>query len=337
MCRKEDCFIIETGYWVSKKNSIFKRKEFLPESLLDVLIVKRNNHGIFRTVLSYDTEDQDNAMQYGDFYLDFDSDNFELVRQDALKAISYLKIVFNMNMIPEQVKIYFSGNKGVHIIVPGDVLGIKPRTDLNEIYKTIAEAISQFSTNKTIDLKIYDNKRLFRIPNSQHEKTGKYKVEITIDELRYSSEEEIKKIASKPRHLNDSEKEYKLCREANKMYETFIERTQVRLNDFKNIQSSGTLKYTPPCILKILENGAVEGQRNHTIAILASFFKSSGKNLDEALEIIERWNGEKNTSPTPIAELRKTARSLYNIEKTYGCSSIKTLELCISEECRFKK
>ena len=337
MCKREDCFIIETGYWIDKNKNIFKRNEFLPDTLLNILITKRDNCGIFKTTFSYDTENQDEANLYGDFYLDFDSDNFELVRQDALRAISYLKIVFRMNIISKQVKIYFSGNKGVHIIVPGEVLGITPRKDLNEVFKTMAEAISKYSNNKTIDLKIYDKKRLFRVANSKHEKTGLHKVEISIDELRYSSEEEIKNIAKHPRYTYMLEKKYELCKDASKMFESFIEKTQVRLNDFKNIKSSGTLRYTPPCILNILENGAIEGQRNHTIAILASFFKSSGKNLDEALEILERWNGERNTSPTPIAELRKTTRSLYNIDKTYGCSAIKSMELCIDEGCKFKK
>lgn len=335
MCEIKDCYIAEAGYWISKEKNIFKRNDFLPASLIRSVILKRENLGIFKTTFNYSSENQDEAYLHGDFYLDFDSDNFELVRQDAIKAISYLKVVFGLNNPIDQLKIYFSGNKGVHIIVPSVVIGITPRKDLNEIFKTIANAISEFSTNKTIDLKIYDNKRLFRIPNSIHEKTGLHKVEITLDELRYSSESEIRNIAKKQRYFTP--KEYILCKQANKMYETFIERTAIRLNDFKNIQSNGTLKYTPPCILKILEDGAKEGRRNHTIAILSSFFKSNGKNLDEALEILERWNTEKNSNPTPISELRKTARSLYSSEKSYGCSSIKTLELCMQEDCRFKK
>lgn len=335
MCEIKDCYITEAGYWIDKEKNIFKRKDFLPAPLIRSVILKRNNYGIFKTTFNYSSDNQDEAYLYGDFYLDFDSDKFEFVRRDAIKAISYLKVVFGLDDPENQLKVYFSGNKGVHIIVPSEVIGIMPRKNLNEVFRTIADAISEFSTNKTIDLKIYDNKRLFRIPNSIHEKTGLHKVEITLDELRYTSEEDIRDIAKKERYF--SPKKYTFCKQANKMYETFIERTVVRLNDFKNIKSSGTLKYTPPCILKMLEDGAKEGQRNHTIAILASFFKSNGKNLDEALEILERWNTEKNSNPTPVAELRKTARSLYCSNKSYGCSSIKTLEMCMQEDCRFKK
>lgn len=337
MCEIKDCFIIETGYWINKEKNIFKRKDFLPHSLLRSVILKRNNYGVFQTTFRYDIENQDEANLYGDFYLDFDSDNFEYVRKDALKAISYLKVVFNLKVPTKQLQIFFSGNKGVHIIVPGEILGVTPRKDLNEIYKTIANAISKFTDNGTVDLKIYDNKRLFRVPNSKHEKTNLHKIPITLDELRYSSESEIRELATVPRISDVHDLEVKECKEAAKMFQTFIDRTQVRINDFKNIKSSGTLNYTPPCIIQILEDGAKDGQRNNTIAILSSFFKSNGKDLAETIGILERWNNEKNSNPTSVSELKKTARSIYNTQKNFGCSSIKSLELCTKKDCKFNK
>lgn len=337
MCEIKDCFIIETGYWINKDKNIFKRKDFLPHLLLKSTILKRNNYGIFQTTFRYDTENQDEAFLYGDFYLDFDSDNFEHARKDVLKAISYFKIVFNLKNPTKQLQIYFSGNKGFHITIPAEILGIKPRKDLNEIYKTIANAISQYTEFNTIDLKIYDNKRLFRIPNSKHEKTNLYKTPITLDELRHYSELEIKNIAKTPRlsFIHDLDK--KPCIQACNMFETFIERTQIRVNDFKNIKSNGTLKYTPPCILQILEEGAKNGQRNNTIAILSSFFKSSGKDLSETISILEKWNIEKSSYPISESELKRTTRSIYNTQKNFGCSSIKSLGLCNKKDCKFNK
>lgn len=335
MCSINDCFIIESGYWIDKANNRFKRKEFLPQKLIRSVILKRNNCGIFQTAYRYNIEDQDKAYLYGGLYLDFDSTEFEQARKDAIKTVSYLKIVFNLSYPDEQLRIYFSGNKGFHIIVPGEVLGVQPRNDLNEVFKTIALTIDKYIDNGTLDLQIYDKKRLFRIENSEHEKTGLYKIELTLEELRNLTEVEIKNLAKSPRSMEN--RDYILSIEANKMLQTFIERTSVRLNDFKNIKSDGTLKYTPPCILKILDEGAKQGQRNNTIATLASFFKSNGKDLKEAAEIIEIWNNEKLSGPVGISELKKTVRSIYCTEKSYGCSSIKAMSLCVSEKCRFKK
>ena len=335
MCQIEDCFLIETGYWLDKEKSIFKRKDFLPAALIRSVIEKRKNVGVFQTTFRYNIEKQDEAMLYGDFYLDFDSDNFESVRKDALKSISYFKIVFNLPDIENHIKIYFSGNKGFHVIVPAVVLGIKPCKNLNEVFKTLAIAISNHVDHDTIDLKIYDNKRLFRIPNSKHEKSGLYKVELTLSELKNYSEKDIKSIAKTNRELKG--REFRESTSASKMFNTFIDRTEVRLKDFKNIKSKGNLRYTPPCILNILQEGAISGQRNNTIAILASFFKSTGKDLKDTTEVLLAWNNEVNSDPTPEAELKKTTRSIYNIEKTYGCSSIKELGMCSQKDCKFNK
>lgn len=335
MCKIEDCFLIEAGYWLDKEKSIFKRNDFLPATLIRSVIEKRKNIGVFQTTFRYNTENQDEAILYGDFYLDFDSDNFEKARKDALKSVSYFKIVFNLPDVENHMKIYFSGNKGFHIIVPAVVLDIKPCKNLNEIFKTLALAISSHVDNDTVDLRIYDNKRLFRIPNSKHEKSGLHKVEITLSELKYYTERDIKSIAESNRILKD--RTFRESTSASKMFKTFIDRTEIRLKDFKNIKSKGNLRYTPPCISTILQEGAVSGQRNDTIAVLASFFKSTGKDLKDTTEVLLEWNNEVNSDPTPEAELKKTTRSIYNTEKTYGCSRIKELGICSEKDCKFKK
>jgi hypothetical protein len=80
---------------------------------------KFGNTGVYTTVYLYDNMEQKDANLIGDFYLDLDTDlhgddpeaAFNLIREDALNAVSYLKFVFG---IPETyINIYFSGNKGL--------------------------------------------------------------------------------------------------------------------------------------------------------------------------------------------------------------------------------
>lgn len=335
MCEIKECYLMETGYWIDKKRGIFKRNMFMPHDLTNALRDMRGNKGIFKTAYRYDTEEQDSAYLYGDFYLDFDSTDFELVRKDVIKAVSYLKVVFRMKDIDNRCNIFFSGGKGAHIVVPAEAFGIEPDPKLNEVFKTIAEAINEFIDNKTLDMRIYDRKRLFRVPNSIHESSGLYKIPISYEELRELSQEEIKELATKPRKVPDVKRE--LQREAANMYKLFIERTTKRILSFKNIKSSGTLNYTPPCIERILEDGAMNGKRNNTIAILTSFHKASGKDMKEAIDIISKWNVEKNSMPTSQSEINKTIKSIYERESLFGCSAIKSLELCYDEGCKFKK
>lgn len=334
MCEIKDCFLIEAGYWIDKEKQIFKRKEILPASLVNAIRLKRNNKGVFATAYTYDIEDQNNANLYGDFYLDFDSKDFEEVREDVIMAMSYIKVVFKIDEL-DKCQIFYSGNKGMHIIVPAKVLGIKPDKKLNEIFKVVAKAISDYTKNKTLDLRIYDNKRMFRMPNSIHESTGRHKVFLTYEEVKSLSIDDINNIASEPREI--PEKCTTLSLEANKMFKMFKERAEKAILEFSNIKSNGTLKYTPPCIIEILESGAIDGKRNNTIAILSSFYKASGKDLKETLELLNSWNEEKNSKPTPKGELIKTATSIFQREHSFGCSAIKSLELCKDEECKFKK
>lgn len=334
MCEIKDCFLVETGYWIDKKRNIFKRNEIIPKPLINVVRVKKKNEGIFKTAYSYNVPTIDEAYLYGDFYLDFDSKNFEEVRDDVVMALSYLKIVFKIE--PDTCcNIFFSGNKGMHIILPAIVLGVEPDKKLNETFKSIANAISEFTKNKTLDLRIYDNKRLFRIENSIHESTKKYKIYLTLEEAKTLTHEEIKDLASLPRPIPI--KDARFSNEAHKMYLIFKDRSANEISKFTNIRSSGTLNYTPPCITEILDSGAISGKRNNTIAILASFFKSTGKDLKETIEIIKTWNSDRNSMPLSTSEITKTCRSIYLKDNKFGCSSIKSLDLCSNEKCQFRK
>lgn len=335
MCSIDDCYLVEGGYWIDKVKHKFRRNLIMPDFCsTSTLRSQRNNTGIFKTAYRYNIADQDKAELYGDFYLDFDSTSFELVRKDALKALSYLKIVFNLD-IDNSCQIFFSGNKGVHIVVPAEVLGVTPNNNLNDVYKTIAEALFDYIDNKTLDLRIYDKKRMFRIPNSIHEVTGFYKVNISLKELRYESYTNIKQMASAKRDI--AEVNRTLNNAAHNIFDSFIEKTKNKIAKFNNIKSNGTLKYTPPCIKEILDNGAQEGQRNNTIAIVASFYKACGKDMEEAVKEMAEWNEIKTSNPVSNYELRRTVQSIYVSEMQFGCSSIKNLGLCSDEYCKFKK
>lgn len=335
MCDIADCYLSEYGYWLDKPNHKFRRNFIVPNFCSTKIVRElRNNVGIFKTAYVYDIRDQDKANMYGDFYLDFDSTEFELVRSDALKALSYLKIVFGID-IENGCLIFFSGNKGLHIIVPAETLGIEPNGKLNEVFKVIAEALYDFIDNKTLDLRIYDKKRMFRIPNSIHESTNLHKVNITIDELRNYNHQDIKDIAKGTRVVRNVNKSYSSI--AHKTYNAFVEKAETKVNSYKNIKGSGTLRYLPPCITEILADGAQSGQRNNTVAILASYYKATGKDLVTAMKELTEWNDEKNSPALSKYELERTLQSIYVGEGQFGCSSIKNLNLCSKEYCKFKK
>jgi len=105
------------------------------------------------------------------------------------------KIIDNMivkyNMKENNFKIYFSGNKGFHIGIPAHLFGAENYSSeaLPAICKVLAKEISDGS--RMVDSVIYNTVRIFRTPNSQHEKSGYYKVQVSYQTIANLSSDTI--------------------------------------------------------------------------------------------------------------------------------------------------
>lgn len=339
MSHENEYYLVEIGYgFQTGKGNFFSRGSYIPAKTISNFIRERKSRSVFCTAYSYNDAgitDIDNAILYGDLYLDFDDVScYDNAKTDALIALSYLKIIYHIT--EDQVKIYFSGNKGIHIIVPAKLMDIKPMLSLNGVFKTIAASINTFSKNKTIDTQIYDNKRMFRIPNTVHEKSNLYKIPITANELRNLSESEVRKLAQAPRNIS-VKSIIEVNHIAKQAFERAVNEYQVYSKEIKKDRRfAAKLTITPPCIQYLIDNGAQEGQRNVSIACLTSFYKNYGKSLDETIDTISEWNSG-NAVPTGEMELIRTVRSIFMGNKSYGCSTLKTMSCCDTTKCKLAK
>ena len=328
LCNTNNMDIVEVGFEYGRNNQrMFARNRYISYKEINEFISARNYYSTFCSAYRYNTTDIDNSLMYGDMYFDFDDVNdFERVRKDAIVVLNMIEVVFLIKK--EWLKIYFSGNKGIHVIVPAEILGVTPSAELNNIYKYVANLAKGFTPNKTIDTKIYDNKRLFRIPNTIHEKSGLYKIPLTLQELQTLSISKIQSMA-----MNKREFQYPVYYElptANRAYKKIIEeysRDKILKDKDNNKAYKKSFNFVPPCIQHILDNGAQEGERNITIACLAGFYKSYGKTLDQTIEIISEWN-DNNIKPTGTNELIKTVKSIFNSQKQFGCVTLQSLSIC---------
>lgn len=336
MSSEKDCYLCEVGYGfeVNGERS-FHRGDYIPYRAVNIFVKGRERYSTFCTAYRYDTDNLSRARLYGDLYLDLDDENdFENVRQDAKSVFSYFKIVYKIP--PEQMHIYFSGKKGLHIIIPADILGVEPMPMLNGVYKSIANSVRTYTPNKTIDLKIYDNKRLFRIPNTIHESTKLYKIPITVDELESLSIDQIKDLARNERHITFNEA-HGINNTARQAFQKAIDEYAVLDKESrKDRRYKTTMNFVPPCIQKILEDGAEVGQRNITIACLTGFYKAYGKSMNETIELITDWNS-KNAQPTGAIELKRTVQSMFKGQKMFGCSTLKTITVCDPAHCKLSR
>lgn len=309
----------------------FTRNEMMEIHQLQDYRKKNNNTGLYLSAYVYDNLDVKEANLYADFYLDFDAeDDFEKAREDAIASVSYLKQKFTYNIPEGMIRIYFSGKKGIHLVVPGLVFGVEPDKHLNEYFKVMAQGVAEQTEHKTLDLKIYDRRRLFRMTNSIHADTGLYKIPITYFELVMLSVEEIKELATEPRAIQ---------------YAPPIESARARMEYHNNIEkwsnrfghkfdaskkfASKPLDFTPACVQELIDAGPQKGQRNESAAALTSFWKKQGCTEQRVWEYLVRWNDESMEE----WELKQTMQSVYHGEYEYGCSTLETLATCIGDKC----
>ena len=326
------CNIIEMG---GTKNGFFTRNYFIDISQLNSNI-KNYDGDVYSTVYRYDSKDQNTANFIAPLYLDLDIDdiehNFNKIKQDLALVLRRLKTLFYLS--DKDIELYFSGSKGFHILVNQNIFGFEPSRDLHKQLKKVAVELKTYTINKTIDTKIYDNKRLFRVPNTINHKTGLYKVAISYEKVKnMQSFEELRTYASKPKIAKPCI--YKFNPKAREAFDELIdkidteERAKINTKLAKEFIQKRELL---PCVQYILKNGCAKGQRNNTTVALANSLFQVGKDFDEVLEIITYWNKEKNEDPLDQAEIRTTVMSAYNNAKQnrfYGCTIFRDLDVCV--------
>lgn len=339
MCKGEP-WIVEMG---GLNNGYFVRKIFKIADDVEATRKQFANKDIYCTPYAYDGQNQKIALKIADFYLDFDkklenNDDFNVVREDALKALMYLHAIFQVPK--ETVRIYFSGNKGLHLIVPREVMNIEPHVNLNRIFKSIAEEIFNYVPSDTLDVRIYDDKRLFRLVNSINAKSGKYKIPLSYIELKWASYEEIKAMADKPRFVEFARPVVKA--KAVSFYKKYVndweqkiakakERTEMDPSKFKK------LTILPPCINNILNENVPDGQRNNTAIALANFLQQQEYAQEEIESMMFDWGKSRCDPPMTEEELTTVIGSAMKHQYKFGCSSLKSLSICDKGNCPFFK
>lgn len=332
--------IVELGGVV---NNHFRRNILCKTSEVDNKIREMSFTDVYSTIYRYNTNDQNISDVIAPFYIDLDIDdienNYEKLKRDLL--LIYRQLKNKLYLQDREIEIFFSGSKGFHILINEKILGIEPCRNLNDLYKLVALRLKSFSITKCVDTKIYDKKRLLRIPNTINHKTGLYKVPVSIDQVKSFTYEEMKEYASDAKIVKGI-KIYMRNQKANDAFYGWIDEIkeeEKRTINHKVARQFLEKKELLPCVKYILQNGSAQGGRNNTTNALASALFQLGKSYDEVLDIMQTWNATKNTPPLPGREVEVTTASAFkNVEagKRYGCSAIRMLGVCL-KDCPIRK
>ena len=179
---------MEVARYIPEKNRVSRLQIDGVPLLLDVEDLERfrtkfDNFGLYTSIYQYDSTDLTTASSLGSLCFDLDSNNLETSRTEAIRLVEYLS-----RYIPDDaLRVYFSGGKGFHIECEAIALNISTSDELSGIYRFIAGSITEMLGLTSTDLVVYDKRRMWRLFNSQHQRTGLYKVEC-LQLLRDSSD-----------------------------------------------------------------------------------------------------------------------------------------------------
>lgn len=217
---------------------------------------------------------------------DFDhQENPEKARRDTLEVIDRL-IGDNPELKKEELNIYFSGNRGFHIILTLD------RRINRDIYEKIVNKYA--SDLQTLDPTVKDQQRLIRMPFTKNQKTGLYNIPITYDELNTCSIDEIKDKAS----IIDEERYGSWVINKHHFRDAFFQ--------FKEEKKEPKLKVSDLDISKkpnwlttaryaLKEGFFEEGERNTACMILAATYKNNGFDSVETYHNLKRTLDKRKT------------------------------------------
>lgn len=302
---------------------------------------------LFETIQAYaaaprlsETVDETPLGHLADFVIDIDRESLVQASIDAEKVYAYLDA-----LAPGQVRVYFSGSKGFHVIVPWQTLGAVPSSTLNQReYRFLAASVAR-ATGVMPDYKLYSPGRMLRMPDTWHPKSGQYKVEVLGHEI-----EQAALLAVGPRGVLNATRPtlspgmhdlYLLARERSEETERLTIRPRFDVPAFKD---------APPCVQTVLRDGLpYKGSRHAVYLMLARYWLSAGMSPEDRggftgnkltggalLKGREYAIHDDPNTDTPqsvrVRDMEDTVKYVYRNEMRFSCSSPKSIGLC-REEC----
>lgn len=293
-------------YLCWKDGDKYKGHQLLDQEQLTTLkgmLLKK--YPVFESVGLYDP---DGVLLSCPIYIDLDHTDYEVARKDCEALVYTIE-----NLLHVRPEVFFSGNKGFHIIIPYEIEG--PRSHL--IVKQIVDDLNM--GNDSIDHKIYGYRRYLRVNGSMGSRPGYYKIPI---EGKVPQEDVMFNMATKPvkqTYFCDASKiNEELIEEATKAAELCARNYENALIKGHDSARNAVVPITH-CIEKLLEIEPASGARQHTVYVIAKFYKSQGFDEDFAITSIlsNPYLKEFNDSDTPINQVYSTVSRVYFTE-SYG-------------------
>lgn len=298
-----------------------------------------NNTDLYCSVFCYDRQEFSEAKIYGPLYFDFDC---SLNSEDQLHQLkreinSVIYILMQEFRIPkEQCQLFFSGSKGFHLLISPIIFGWRYQEksfiqDIKTFVTDIRNGIISKRGSSSLDLQVYDSRRVLRLTNSVNSKSGLYKIPLSHEQFKGITLDILLKEASKPCTIKVPKAV--LIPAAQQRWLQISKKKELTPTHKASVPKK---KDMLPCIKKLLLEGVEQGQRNNTAVALTNALLQLGYSVNEVAESLIDWNqlNRPPLSEDELATILHSAQSMFHHDKTYGCTGFKNLGLC-TNECKF--
>ncbi len=281
----------------------------------------------------------------------FDLDNKEYPERsldDARKLVDYF--VTGFDVVPE---IWWSGGKGFHLLVPGEIFSADPHLRLTCHWKHVAKSIERKLGLATVDWRVYSIARMWRIPNTIHheesaDKQRQYKIPVDASDLAQGLDY-IRELAQSPRDGwygdNDGASEVEPEPNLTKLYKNAVQEyeTVTKIEDYATLEAPLFDEDHPQCVAYLLQYGLGElGTKNRADMALANYCKAKGMVLRDADLFMADWSAKIPISLThiqdPTARMAQTKRVLNSVysgaQYHFSCGSMRSCGMKLDcEKC----
>lgn len=302
----------------------FRRYTVYDEGQVKKLQKRYGNEDCYVSVYLYKSEDFDSCLISSPYFVDLDALDVNEALNEARK---FIEVLLKLGIKKEDIRIFWSGAKGFHVEVPLEVFGGEPHRDLNKIWRTLTEYIEEYLGEKLscLDWRIYDRRRLWRLPNSVNSKTGLYKIPLSVDEVLTLSVEEIKKLAKQPREIKAGTESIQPLPNLQEIWKELVHKVEnppiqslKRVADRKPYDGDD-----PPCVQHLLELRMREGEGRNNAAIMLFCYLYNFRGLleKEAVSQVQEWNS-RQYEPLSDRELKSLIKSGAEKGYVYGCHTL---------------
>ncbi|MDP9472304.1 MAG: DUF927 domain-containing protein [Chloroflexota bacterium] len=223
-------------------------------------------------------------------FLPVDFDDAEDLTAALTDARTYVqRFCARFDVPPAALRCFFSGFKGFSLEVPGSLfggLGPAPARDLADRLKVLALVLAEGLT--TLDAKIYEPVRLWRVPNTINGKSGLHKIPLTTHELLSLDLAEIRQLASAARDVDTiPDDEWEPHTDLVALWQEAATQTPIRRSVTSSTAARRLTDRQLAAIIAAVTPSWTLGQKHDLALCLAGFLASSGIGEDQTVAIVE--------------------------------------------------